>query len=238
MKKYISFYLISLFCTLGLVSNAQETIPFDRFSNGDIIWIVKTGLSLNNVSGSGVDDAKATWAAQNSYGKYKNTFGGSLSFGLYTPLGSKGPLYIGSSFAVDKRGFNESIKWKEVSDINAQSTKLNAFMFEIAPCNIGCIANVGENIALDFHIGAMFTVDIFGSLKSEIEYLDKPKLSESINIDDVEGYNKYDAALLGGIGVWYKHWGVELNYQRGLSSIRKNEDYFSKKILISLGYAF
>ena len=238
MIKYKSIYLVSLFCAFGLVSNAQKSTPIDNFFCGNTIWIIRTGVSINNVSGSGVDDAKATWVAQKSYGDYKNTLGGSLSFGLYTPLG-KGPFYFGISSAIDKRGFNESIKWKDgISNINALSTLLNAFTAQIAPSNFGCMFKLSENIAFDVHIGVVWTFDISGSLKSEVEYSDKSKLSESIDINDVEGYNKYDVGLLGGIGLWYKHWNLELNYQRGISSILKNEDYFSNKVLLSLGYAF
>ena len=240
MKKIMRFAVLSILCSFSFVSQAQESSSLpDGFTNGNIVWIIRTGVSLNNVSGSGVDETKTNWADQKCYGEYKNLFGGNLSFGLYSPLGSS-PVYIGTYFSVDMRGFKTSAKWKEGSSyLTSQSTRLTAFNAHVSPLSIGYIAKLSKNTALDLHIGTFFSCDFAGSYKTEMENSDNTKVSASDDISDLEDYNKYDFGLNGGIGLWYNHWGIDLKYQRGISSIFKGgKDYISNNIQLSLGYAF
>ena len=92
---------------------------------------------------------------------------------------------------------------------------------------------------MDLHIGLFFSCDFAGSYKTEIETYDKTKVNFSDDISDLEGYNKYDVGLNGGIGLWYSNWELELRYQRGIASIFKDsKDFLSNSIQLSLGYAF
>lgn len=239
MKRLKSFCFLSVLCLFGLVSHAQESSLPEGFTTGNTVWIVRTGVNLNYVTGSGVDETKTNWAALKCYGEFKNAFGGNASFGLYSPLGTS-PIYIGINAGVGMRGYKTSAKWKDgISITNAKNTRLTAFNAQISPFNIGYIAKLSKNTALDFHVGVFFTCDFAGTFTTEEDYSGNTSKKKSIDIDDTENYNKYDTGAIGGIGLWYNHWNVSIDYQRGFSSIYNGgDDFYSNKIMLSLGYAF
>lgn len=239
MKRLKSLLVLLFFCTLGLISHAQESSLPEGFTTGNTVWIVRTGVSLNFVTGDGVDDMKTDWAAQKSYGEFKNTYGGNAFVGFYSPLGSS-PVYFGLNAGVGMRSYKTSVKWKEnISNLTTQETQLTAFNVQISPLNVGYIVKLNKSIALDFHVGLFFTCDFTGSFKTEEDYSNNTSKRNTIDIDDTDNYNKYDTGVLGGIGLWYNHWNVDIIYQRGLSSIYSGgKDIYSNKIILSLGYAF
>lgn len=239
MKRLKIYFAISVLCMIRMASHAQESSLPEGFTTSNTVWVIRIGGNLNNVTGSGVDDTKTNWAAQKCYGEFKNTFGGNASFGLYSPLGTS-PIYIGINAGVGMRGYKTSAKWKEdIGTINSQETRLTAFNAQISPFNIGYIAKLTKNTALDFHVGVFFTYDFAGTFTTEEDYSDNTRKKNSIDINDTENYNKYDTGVIGGIGFWYNHWNVNIDYQRGFSSIYNGgADFYSKIILLSLGYAF
>ena len=238
-KSKKKFLLVSLLCICGLASHAQEPSLPAGFTTSDNVWIVRAGLSFNNVSGAGVLDTKANWAATNGVGEFENTLGGNISLSLYCPLGSC-PFYFGFNVGAGMRGYKTSAKWQNgIYSLNSQETTLTAFNFQISPSNIGYIAKINEKTALDFHVGLFFTCDFAGSFETENEYPDKSTESESINIKDVDNYGKYDVGVVGGIGLWMNHWNIELNYQRGLATMDKGVmNLYSNRLILTLGYAF
>ena len=239
MKRSKKFVLMLFSCIWGLPLQAQESSLPAGFTTGDNVWIVRAGLSLNNVSGDGALDTKANWAATNGAGEFENALGGNISFGLYCPLGSS-PFYFGISAGAGIRGYKTSAKWQEgIYSLTSQETTLTAFNFQISPSNLGYIAKINEKTALDFHVGLFFNCDFAGSLEIEDKYPDKSTKSESIKINDIEDYEKYDFGVVGGIGLWMNHWNIELNYQRGLATMDKGgTNLYSNRLLITLGYAF
>lgn len=234
-----SFVVSFILCVCGLTVHAQESSLPSGFTTGDNVWIVRAGLGFNNVSGSGVLDTKASWAATSGAGEFENALGGNISLGLYCPLGS-GPLYFGFNVGAGMRGYKTSAKWqKGIYSLYSQETTLTAFNFQISPSNIGYIVKINEKTALDFHVGLFFTYDFTGSIETENEYPNKSTESNSINIKDNDNYEKYDVGVVGGIGLWMSRWNIELNYQRGLATIDKGgKNLYSNRLLFSLGYAF
>ena len=239
MKKFAKFLTVLFFCTFRLVSQAQESSLPKGFTTGDNVWIVRTGVSLNNVSGSGVEETKAIWMASKGAGEFKNALGGTMSFGLYCPL-APSQFYYGINVSTGMRGFRTSTKWKDdISNMNSQTTRLTAFNAQISPTNVGYIAKISDNAALDFHVGTFFSCDFAGSVITEVDYSNNTKNRTSIDINDDEDYEKYDIGVIGGIGLWINHWGIELNYQRGIATMDKGGvNLYSNKILFTLGYAF
>ena len=238
MKRIKSICVIA-FCALAFVSKAQESSLPEGFTSGNTVWIARAGISLNNVSGSGIEDIKAAWAATKGAGDFKNTLGGAVSFGLYSPL-APSSFYFGVSLSAGMRGYRTSVKWKEgVSSLNAQTTKLTAFNAQIAPTCLGYIAKLSHNTALDFHVGMFVSYDFAGSFEIEDEYSGHSQKSSSININDDEDYEYYDIGFMGGIGLWINHWVIDLNYQRGIATMEKSGyNLYSNVFLLNLGYAF
>ena len=146
MKRLKSLLVLLFFCTLGLISHAQESSLPEGFTTGNTVWIVRTGVSLNFVTGDGVDDMKTDWAAQKSYGEFKNTYGGNAFVGFYSPLGSS-PVYFGLNAGVGMRSYKTSVKWKEnISNLTTQETQLTAFNVQISPLNVGYIVKLNKSI--------------------------------------------------------------------------------------------
>lgn len=239
MKKIRRVLILSFFFTLGQISEAQVLSLPDGFSTGDNVWYLRTGVSLNNVSGSGVDNVRAQWAADRCYGDFKNTLGATAIFGLICPF-APSHFYYGINISLGMRGFKSSAQWSEdISDLINQTEQLTAFNAQISPTNIGYIIKLSNNTAFDFHVGMFFSCDFAGSLKYTEKNSQKKEDSNSVKMKDVENYNKYDIGVHGGIGLWCNHWGIELIYQRGLASIYKGDhNIFSNQIQLSLGYAF
>lgn len=235
MKKTL-FLIVLTFSITNLVQAQVSALP-SKFNTGDMVFVVKTGPSLNGITGSGVDDMKTSWADAKANGDFKNTFGWTASVGMYAPLSK---LYLSTLFSLGMRGYETSVSWKEgASKINSQKTKLTAFNAQILPLNLGYVINLNSTSALDLHVGPFVSIDFAGSLKSDIEYSNKTSEHSSENINDLEGYKKYDVGLNGGISLWYKRYEIELNYQRGLTPMYDGEnDFFSKSIQLNIGYAF
>lgn len=225
--------LVSL-CFYGLVSQAQTSMLPKGFSSGSIVCYVRAGVSLNGVTGDGVDDLKTEWIEQKINGDFKKTIGGSLTIGANIPIGVS-PFYYGMSVSAAMRGYKTSEKIKNGTNKYEGQSKLTAFNAQLSPMNVGYIKKINNNVALDLHVGLFFSIDFAGSYSEEVN-TSKNKIS--IDLSDIEDYSRYDAGFNGGIGLWFNHWGVDLSYHRGIASIYKNNDFCSTKIQLSLGYAF
>ena len=238
MKRFNCLFLL-LFCFSWSVTQAQEHSLPKGFTTGDIVWIVRAGANLNNVSGSGVEDVKESVADTKGYIDFNSTLGGAISGGLYSPLGASS-FYFGMNIGIGMRGYKTIAKWQGNSNsLNTQKVRLTAFNAQISPLNIGYIFKLSENSALDFHLGTFFSCDFAGSFKTVEEYSDDSTKDYSLNINDDKDYEKYDVGIVGGIGLWYNHWLVDLNYQRGIAPMEKGGmDLFSNVFQLSVGYAF
>lgn len=237
MKRSKKFFLLAFLFAYGLYSQAQTSTLPKGFFDGSFVCYIRTGVSMNCVTGSGVDNAKTEWVTNKINGEFKNTIGGSLSVGVDMPLGIS-PFYYGMSFSLAMRGYKTSEKWKDgVNKLEGQE-KLTAFVAQLSPLNIGYIAKLTDHTALDMHFGLYFSTDIAGTFSDELYYSDNTKDKKTTEISDKEDYNRYDAGICGGIGLWFNHWGVDISYQRGIASIKKADDYCSTKLLLSVGYAF
>lgn len=236
MKKIILFFGVATLGCGSVFSQAQESSLPAGFTNGETTWIVKAGVSLNSVTGDDVDDMKTNWANLKLNGEFKNTIGGVVTVGMNTPLGM-GPFYFGSYLTMGMRGYKISEKWKDDSGNKAENlSSLTAVNAQIVPMSIGGIVKLSDRVALDLSVGLFFSYDFAGTFTNEVDYPKKSKTS--IDLDDVEDYSKYDTGLIGGIGLWINRWEVELNYQRGIASIYDGGSTYSRKFLLTLGYAF
>jgi hypothetical protein len=235
-------FLLLCLCTYGLISQAQISSLPKGFSSGELVWYARTGLSLNGITGPGVDDEKTNWAAEKCYGEFKNILGGSLTVGADMPIGNS-PFYIGISISGSMRGYEKSMRWKEgTSLLRSQTERLTAFNAQISPMNIGYIAKLSKNTALDFHVGCFFSYDMAATLSSETVFNDDSMDKDSYDISylkDHGNYTIYDIGFNGGAGLWFNHWIIDFSYQRGIASMFNNgNDFYSKKVQLSLGYAF
>lgn len=262
MKKFVFSLLV---CTVGLAMQAQVTNLPAGFKSGKFVWIVRAGVSLNGVSGDGVDATKDSWEDSKpnnkwSYsGDFKRALGGNLSIGFNKSIGKK-PLYWGMELGVAMRGYKGEANWNYGasssvsggydSHTRAQTIALNAFNAQLSPINIGYKFLLNDKMAIDVHVGGFASYDFMGKYKSEYEdhvyitsrYGSNAKdtnTDNSVDIGDLDSYRYYDFGVIGGVGFWYGHFNVDVSYQRGFISVYDGDDkFFCDKLQVRLGYAF
>lgn len=256
MKKFVFIFLA---CFWGLMAQSQITKLPDGFTSGNTVWFARLGASLNNVSGKGVDATEDNWAKEKWSGDFKRAFGGTLSVGFNKAFGSS-PVYWGMEIGVAMRGYKTEASWSYGasssisggydSHTKSQTQTLNAFSAQFSPINIGYRYVINDNMAVDIHVGGFASYDFAGKLKNESndhiyltgKYGTNDKTTESdnsINIGDIDGYRSYDFGVIGGIGFWYGHFNIDLDYQRGFISIFEGDNsFFCDKLQVRLGYAF
>ncbi len=127
-------------------------------------------------------------------------------------MGSNG-LFWNSGLLLATKG------WKE-GDYSFTTHKLEI------PLTLGYKYGVNDDIAIDFRAGGFANYDLFGKVDDG---------EESVNIGDLEEYDRFSAGLQFGLGAWYQKLNFNITYQMGL--IDQNEAK-ERNWMISIGYAF
>lgn len=153
----------------------------------------------------------------------KSNIGYNLITEFQKPFITDG-LYWGMNFGLSSRG------GKVKSE--GESIKLIGHNIQFSPFNVGWRINVADNIAIDPHLG------IFGSY----DYV----LND--DMDSIEPDNKWDIGMNIGVGLWYKKFNIDLNYQHGFKSMYDdievygeetiNNSCHSNVVMLRLGYEF
>ena len=93
---------------------------------------------------------------------------------------------------------------------------------------------------VDIHLGAFVSVDYTGKVKFEYEG-EKEDISMG-DWDDPNGldmdWQRFDAGLNAGFGVWYNRFNLDFNFQRGFVEAIKNYKFYTNNFSIRLGVAF
>lgn len=140
-------------------------------------------------------------------------FGYNVGIAFDRPIGTNG-FFWGSGLQLATKGFKEG------------DYKLNAHKLEIPISVLGYKFNVTEDIAIDARLGGFVNYDLFGKISDD---------EESVNIGDLDEYDRFSAGIQGGVGVWYQKLNLNITYQSGL--VKQNECK-ERNLMISLGYAF
>lgn len=256
MKKFVFSLLV---CATGLAAQAQVTKLPEGFTSGKMVWMVRAGASLSTVTGDGVDAAKDNWEKNKWSGDFERAFGGNVSIGFNKSFGTS-PLYWGMELGVAMRGYKAQSDWSYGasskvsggydSHTKSQTETLNAFNGQFSPINIGYKYVINDNMAVDVHVGGFASYDFAGKLKTESEdhiystskygnNIKDTSTDNSVDIGDLDGYTNYDFGVIGGVGFWYGHFNIDLNYQRGFVSMFDSDNsFFCNKLQVRLGYAF
>ena len=149
--------------------------------------------------------------------------------GFQKPMTSFG-LYWGMDFGLGTRGFKESYNDEEIS--------LLTHNVQVSPFNIGWKYNVVGDLAVDLHLGAFALYDYAGKYKYSYEGVE-----ESYGLGDIEGFQRFDAGLNAGFGIWYGRFNLDFTFQRGFVPSGEdvegeNNDDFTNNFMIRLGVAF
>lgn len=220
MKRLLFFVAAILLCTsmqAQIVSSRSVGINSkpDRPSQTEHYW--RVGLNMMNFTGDDAEEDKK--------------IGYNVSYGFLKPMGNFG-MYWGMEFGLGSRGYKYEYEGFE--------EKLIAHNVQISPFTFGYRYGITEALKIDIHLGAFVSVDYTGKVKFEYEG-EKEDISMG-DWDDPAGldmdWQRFDAGLNAGFGVWYNRFNLDFNFQRGFVEAIKNYKFYTNNFSIRLGVAF
>lgn len=219
MKKVWSLILAMMLCSgvqAQIVSSRSVSIKTAPSHPSEIQWFLRGGLNIMGFSGDGAEDLGTK-------------MGYSLMYGFHKPVGSIG-TYWGMDFGLGSRGYKESDGDYEES--------LTAHNIQLSPFTFGWKYGITDAFQLDIHAGVFASVDYTGKMKFK-----DGKEEESFSMGDWEDelemeWNRFDAGLNVGVGVWYDRFNLDFAYQRGFIEVAKESDSYARNFMIRLGVAF
>lgn len=203
--KKFLFAVAAIFVCSTISAQVVTSTSFKK-AKANTLWYVKAGMNIANMSGDG-ESADAI-------------MGYNVGIAFDRSIGTSG-MFWGMGLQLATKG------WKYSEEDN--ETKLNAHKLEI-PLNLGYKYQVNDDLAIDARVGGFANFDVFGKLKYK-----EDGEEESVNIGDLDEYDRFSAGIQFGVGVWYQKLNLNITYQNGL--VKANE-MKERNWMISLGYAF
>ena len=129
-------------------------------------------------------------------------------------------------------------------DSNVETT-MNTFNIDL-PINIGYKFHIGNNSAIRVKAGPYLTYAFSGEQKTkgrityypDIHSSEAENINESTKLGNIKNFNKFSFGVDAGLGVEFHKVSLMATYQRGLSSLFKNQKVYEQNILITIGYIF
>ena len=241
MKKFILWAFAAI---LAVNTSSAQYIRGDKTASNSSIehgknsqWYVRAGLGLSKQVGSdAVDDETQTM---------KSVAGYDFMVGFQKKFGSS-DLYWGMEYGLGSRGYKLITEDSDVKETAKYTDKLIAHNVKIVPFQLGYKYNIGEtDFAVDAHLSAFVSYDYVGTYSEEKEYGEKSYMGKPGTTDkddyslwNVDDYQRFDAGIQFGVGVWYKKFNLDFTYQRGFISQDTEYKMFSSQFMIRVGYAF
>lgn len=170
-------------------------------------------MNLMNLSGDAAEDLKSK-------------MGYNVMLGFTKNLGAQG-AYWGMDFGLTSRGFKVEGEGDDIKSI--------AHAVQVSPFTFGWEFDVTDAISIDPHIGAFVSCDYTSKMKGDGEDISWSDFADYSGVD----YNRFDAGLNLGVGVWYDRFNLDFSYQRGFIDVFTDLDGVkSSNFMIRLGVAF
>ncbi|WP_455624170.1 PorT family protein [Parabacteroides sp.] len=143
-----------------------------------------------------------------------------FAIGFQKPISTAG-AYWGMDFGLGSRGFK------------ADETSLMTNNIKVSPFTFGWKYSITDDIQIDGHVGAYAAFDYLGKIKAE---------GESVSMGDWEDlgmdWNRPDAGMNIGFGIWYDRFNLDFTFQRGFIEAASESKAYTSNILLRLGVAF
>lgn len=273
MKKLFLAAMVALTAMGANAQIARSTMFQAPERESNTMWYIRAGVSINN----GVMNGNLKDGYKDEDGKTDTGLGSKagydIEFGFNKGIGKSG-AYWGMEFGFGTRGYSQKFEDSYTSSNSGYSAtystvdkkSLLAHRFKFMPVMFGYKYSLTDKIKLDAHLGAWLSVDMAATYKTEYERTtvstfpyDEPyqykSESESFGIGDLKNsddegfYNRFDAGIQVGVGVWYGRWNLDFAYERGFCSFYNYENMYGSKpekslslassnVLIRLGFAF
>ncbi|MDD6900884.1 MAG: outer membrane beta-barrel protein [bacterium] len=228
MKKIL---VIAVAAFIGASASAQivQSTMLNIKKEKKTTWYVRAGVSINNAAG------EATKALKDEECSVGSKMGYDFSIGFQRRIGNSG-LYWGEELGLGTRGAKASYSDEEGEEKNS----LLAHNVKYQPLMLGFKYGITDDIKVDAHVGGFVSYDFAGTGKTEWSEDGSEDASIS-ELDEDFGYQRLDAGVQAGIGVWYKRYNFDISYQKGFISVSDyidNKNVYSSNLMIRLGIAF
>lgn len=239
-----TFVFAMLFSFKAQAQKSGDAIQLPDFYNGKAVWIIRAGISFNDVSGSNKEITKLQWDNGNWNGSFKKVIGYDVTLAFSKSFGNR-PLYWGMELDMTTRGYKTSASWEKsgTSSISGGSDYHGKFQdgttlchtVKFSPFTIGYRYTFLEKMAADIHLGAYASYDFAGKYKGDYtdhivstskygDRDDKTTTTTEIKIKDYEGVRRYDAGINLGVGYWFGKFNIDFTWQRGFIAIYEGGD--------------
>lgn len=272
MKKLFLAAMVALTAMGANAQIARSTMFQAPERESNTTWYIRAGVSINNAAANG--NLKDVYKEQEEDNGTKTSFGSKagydIEFGFNKGIGKSG-AYWGMEFGFGTRGYSLNSERTYAHSSGKYSTSgyfkteesLLAHRFKFMPVMFGYKYSLTDKIKLDAHLGAWLSIDMAAKLNDKNikshTYTDGSSMYEETESDlsfgdmkngDGDGfYNRFDAGIQVGVGVWYGRWNLDFAYERGFCSFYNYENMYgykpekslslaSSNVLIRLGFAF
>lgn len=230
MKKIFLLAIAAFMFTTGMqaqiVRSQSATIEREK-TPSNTQWYMRVGIGFAKWVGSDweMDDDESN----------KANIGYDFMFGFQKKFGSS-DLYWGMEYGLGSRGYKLVYEDKDYD--YKETNKLMAHNIKIVPFQLGYKHTFsGTDISIDPHLSAFVSVDYTGKFKEKVESKGDTD-EEDYSISDFDDYQRVDAGIQFGVGVWYKNINLDFTYQRGFIPVEKDYKIYNSQFMIRLGFAF
>ena len=224
MKKCLIVATLALFSMMGMqaqiVSSRSVNVKTTEVKKPKTTtWMLRAGMNVGKFVGDGADETDSK-------------IGYDVAFSFQKPIKDIG-LYWGMEFALGTRGY--TIK-DEGGYGEGEDFKQMSHNFRWSPFTLGYRYDINNKFAVEAHLGAFVSVDYAGKMKIGEGYDD---LSIG-NWDEwyEDDWNRFDAGMALGVGVWYDRFNLDFTWQRGFVDAISDWDVYSSNLMLRLGIAF
>lgn len=222
MKKCLIVAALALFSVAGMqaqiVSSRSVNIKTTEVKKPKTTtWMVRGGMNVGKFVGDGADDTDSK-------------IGYDVAFSFQKPIKDAG-LFWGMEFALGTRGY--SIK-EDGGYGEGEDFKQMSHAFRWSPFTLGYRYDINDKFAVDAHLGAFVSVDYAGKIKWGDDDLSIGDWDQWYEDD----WNRFDAGMALGFGVWYDRFNLDFTWQRGFVDAISDWDVYSSNLMLRLGVAF
>ncbi len=173
------------------------------------MWYLRGGLNMAGFAGDGAKELDRKAAYD-------------FAIGFQKPISNIG-AYWGMDFGLGSRG------WKEDDEFKAMANNL-----KVSPFTFGWKYGITDNLHIDGHIGAFISFDYLGKIKYDDENISMGDWEDDLGIE----WNRFDAGMNIGFGLWYDRFNLDFTFQRGFVEVATDSEAYTSNLLLRLGVAF
>lgn len=212
MKKTLLLLVMALYVCSGIqaqiVSSRSVGIESTPQRPSETMWYLRGGLNMAGFAGDGAEGMDRK-AAYN------------FAIGFQKPISTIG-AYWGMDFGLGSRGYA------------VEELKMMTNNIQVSPFTFGWKYGITDNFYVDGHVGAFAGFDYIGKMKYDDESISMGDWEDELGLE----WNRFDAGMNIGFGIWYGRMNLDFTFQRGFVEAVSESEAYTSNIMLRLGVAF